>query len=145
MVRFAFFALAMSALPAAVNDSSAEAPQAEHELAGVYRCRGVDFSDVSYEGIVRIERHGETYLLSWEVDFSGVGAVSYEGVGIRVGDALSAAWTGQERAGIIAYEIQPGGRLRGTWTVFGNKITRPETLQPAESTASAKAVRSKAS
>jgi hypothetical protein len=106
----------------------AQAAEVPAELAGKYRCEGEDFSGDTYSGEVTITKHGDTYLIEWDVTFKKAGRSKYVGVGLLTDTILSASWEGQDKAGVMVYKVDKSGDLAGRWTIRGNKETRAEKL-----------------
>ena len=70
-----------------------------------------------YEGTLIITKQGSVYNLSWTIGQGG----TYEGVGLMVGDQLSAAYWTPDRTsfGLVVYKAGPDGSLSGVWTPQG--------------------------
>ena len=84
----------------------------------------------TYEGVVEIVRHNDTFQLVWFIDSEVVAL----GMGIRTGSVLSVAYF-SELPGVVTYRIEAGNRLVGEWTVAGaGGVVSSETLTkvPAE-------------
>ena len=70
-----------------------------------------------YEGTLIITKQGSVYNLSWTIGQGG----TYEGVGLMVGDQLSAAYWTPDRTsfGLVVYKTSSDGSLNGVWTPQG--------------------------
>lgn len=112
-----------------------------HSVYERYQCQGEDFSGETYQGWLNVELQGETYVLKWDVTFSGGNHQQYQAIGLRLGNTLSASWAGSGVAGLIVYQINNNGTMDGKWTVFGNKSTRMEQVAITEAAASGTASR----
>jgi hypothetical protein len=98
---------------AAVSAQPLPAPIDRGDLAGVYRCDGVNGVGDPYRGMVIIAKHEDTYRMQWRFP----GEPPAVGLGIRQGDVLAVSYVGS-RPGVVLYDIV-GERLVGRWTVFG--------------------------
>ncbi len=84
-----------------------------------------------YQGTLTITKQGSVYNLSWTIGQ----AESYGGIGLKVGDQLSAAyWTNDHSSvGVVVYKASSDGSLSGVWTPQGEthtgteKATRPKS------------------
>ena len=86
--------------------------------SGSYRiAAATDPGGGTYTGTVNISAMGDAYRVVWAV----AGGGSYEGIGLRIDDALAVGWSGgQARRGVVAYKIN-GGKLSGRWTLSDMK------------------------
>lgn len=93
--------------------SAPAALAAQDELEGSYTATGTMPAPggSSYSGTVTVVRKGDVYEVTWDV------GAKYVGTGVRVGDVLSVGYTDEKRSwfGIVAYRIEKGGVLTGTW------------------------------
>jgi hypothetical protein len=99
------------------------------DITGIYRCTGDGADKQKYEGVVKIEKNGRSYNLTWIIP----GTEPYIGVGIRTGDVLAVSCATQMKQGIgvsvVVYEISKGPRLSGRFTSLGGDGTiQSETL-----------------
>jgi len=85
----------------------------EPDIAGRYRCEGVNPDGGSYRSVVEIDRDDQTYIVRW------VGREPALGIGILRDGHLSVAYTNGRATGVIVYRIERGPRLTGQWTVLG--------------------------
>jgi len=71
-----------------------------------------------YEGTLTITKQGSVYNLSWTIGQ----AEGYGGIGLKVGDQLSAAyWTSDHSSvGVVVYKTGSDGSLSGVWTPQGD-------------------------
>ena len=87
---------------------------AESNLVGTYSCEGMNPDGATYEGIVEIIKHKDTYLVRWTMqDDSQV-----VGVGILSAGMLSVSYFGGTPA-MVVYSIGENGQLNGKWTAGG--------------------------
>jgi hypothetical protein len=70
-----------------------------------------------YEGTLIITKQGSVYNLSWTISQGG----TYEGVGLMVGDQLSATYWTPDRTsfGVVVYKAGSDCSLSGVWTPQG--------------------------
>ncbi len=93
------------------------------DLAGTYAVRGKAQGGGTYTGSLTIERAGEVYNVTWNLDDGTV----VQGVGLLEGDLFSVAWDAGGAPGLVVYRVGADGRLTGRWTVAGEKTTWSET------------------
>jgi hypothetical protein len=98
--------------------------------AGRLRCRGTRRRRPAYSGTAMLENTGRnTWRVTWQVGpdtAQGVGLLIPEGPLFVVGYVVA----GRE-IGVVAYAVEPDGRLRGTWTQGQGGGVGYETLTPA--------------
>jgi hypothetical protein len=96
------------------------------DLSGRYDCVGTNPGGGTYRGTVTISRRGETYLVTWVI---GQGE-TYKGLGIVQEKVLAVGYFGGFN-GVVAYKIEPSGKLVGKWAVVGESgKVFTETLSP---------------
>jgi hypothetical protein len=115
--------------PSAKADVSKSLPVEVGDISGYYSCKGMEAGGKAYSGIAVIAKKNDVYLVQWMVG----GGSTFSGVGIRLGDTLSASWALPAERGIIrgvnVYRIETGPRLVGRWaSVPGPGIVQNETL-----------------
>lgn len=103
--------------------ASIAAPDPKPNLAGIYRCDGVNPDGTPYQGVVEIAKVQDTFLVRWTLrDDTAV-----VGVGIVSGGVLAVSYFGGAPA-IVVYTID-GSRLVGEWTMGGAEgVIASETL-----------------
>lgn len=99
------------------GSTAAAVPQTETDVAGVYRCQGMNPDGTPYEGIVEIARIDSTYRVHWKLSND----VNVLGVGIYSAGVLAVSYFGGA-PGVVVYRID-GGRLIGEWTIGGAEGT----------------------
>jgi len=110
------------------NEKAVEVPSAPPDITGAYRVKGGD-----YVGKLRIEKHRQAYLTSWNIDNSETreAAQTFSGVGILHNNILSVSYAELEdrtNTGVAIYEVLLNGeRLRGLYTSFANARNTGET------------------
>ena len=93
------------------------APAAAQDIAGTYDAQGKLPGGKGYNGAVKIVPYGAAHAILWKLD-SGAG---YEGLAIRQGNVLGAAYTmGKIPFGLVVYRIA-GGLLDGEWISSGDR------------------------
>jgi hypothetical protein len=97
-------------LSGAAGQSAAPAPPPD--LAGSYRCSGVNPDGSPYEAVVEITKMDGTFRVEWVMDGGSV-----LGVGIYSGGVFAASYFGGAPA-IVVYKVD-GDRLIGEWTMGG--------------------------
>ena len=91
---------------------------------GLYGVEGQNPDGSTYGGVFALqEARGASWIATWQV-----GDVRLVGLGLIQGGVLAVSFVVEGRPGIAAYEVEPDGRLRGTWTTGGGLGT--ETLTP---------------
>ncbi|MBR0682255.1 hypothetical protein GXW74_17320 [Roseomonas eburnea] len=99
---------------------------------GSYAVDGQAPNGQRYDGIATLAPTGQnTWQVTWRVGqdtANGVGLLIPEGPLFVVGYVMA----GQE-VGVVAYAVEPDGRLRGTWTQGVGGGTGFETLTPSGS------------
>lgn len=120
-MRFARRLLALVALIAAL---SAAQPATAQLREGIYGLTGQTPEGESYEGVVAL-RAGPagSWLMQWQVGGSRV-----VGIGLVHGGVLAIAFQVNGNPGVAAYDVDPAGRLQGSWTT-GTGLGS-ETLTP---------------
>ena len=91
---------------------------------GLYAVEGQNPDGSTYAGLFALqEAPGASWVASWQV-----GDVQLVGLGLIQGGVLAVSFLANGRPGVAAYEVEPDGRLRGTWTTGGGLGT--EMLTP---------------
>lgn len=111
----------------AIGPMAAPAPQPD--LAGVYRCDGMNPDGTQYRGVVEISKIRDTFRVRWTMDDGAI-----MGVGIYSGGVFAVSYFGGAPA-VVVYRVD-GRRLVGEWTMGGaegilysetlTKVTSPE-------------------
>jgi hypothetical protein len=82
--------------------------------AGFYDVEGQNPDGTPYRGAFLLQEAGAGWLASWQV-----GDVRLVGLGLIQSGVLAISFVVEGRPGIAAYEVEPDGRLRGTWSTGG--------------------------
>lgn len=93
----------------------------EGSVAGSFEMGGTGLDGAAYGGVLTVAPDGPLYRLTWET-----GPETYEGVGLRDGDALGASF-GADTCGVALYRVRRDGALVGTWTTSGLGALGTET------------------
>jgi len=88
------------------------APASPPDLAGSYRCSGVNPDGSPYEAVVEITKMDGTFRVEWVMEGGSV-----LGVGIYSNGVFAASYFGGAPA-IVVYKLD-GDRLVGEWTMGG--------------------------
>lgn len=121
MARTVLVAAIVALLGVAAPATAADPPT---DLAGVYRCSGVNPDGTKYESVVEIVRIENTYRVMWRVDRGR----AILGVGIFSNDILAVSYFAGAPA-VVVYKID-GDKLVGEWVIGGKEgNVLPETLQ----------------
>ena len=120
---------------------------ADPALGGMYAAEGLNPDGSKYRGVVKIDRHGESYLLAWMYgqieDGTLVLVPRAAGIGVASGGVLAVSYYAQGMTGVILYQIEDRGqRLVGGWVMAGadgtihtetlTKLTMPATGPESE-------------
>jgi hypothetical protein len=95
--------------------SSLAAPDPQPEIAGVYRCSGVNPDGSPYEGVAEIAKVEGTYRIMWTLSDQ----TSVLGVGILSNGVFAVSYFGGAPA-VALYKID-GQKLVGEWTMGGKE------------------------
>jgi hypothetical protein len=105
------------------------APPALAQRAGTYSVEGQGADGSRYGGTAMLAPTGQnTWRVTWRV-----GGDAAQGVGILIpeGPLLVVGYTIGGETGVVAYAVQPDGRLLGTWTQGAGGGIGTEILTPA--------------
>jgi hypothetical protein len=92
--------------------------ESKDPFLGTFQVTGTSSgAEGQYEGTLTITKKGGVYELTWTIGQ----AEGYGGIGLKVGDQLSAAyWTnGNASCGVVVYKASSDGSLSGVWTPQG--------------------------
>jgi hypothetical protein len=95
-------------------------------LSTTYNAAGTNPDGSKYTGTVSIKVISEkTFTIHWKI-----GDETYDGFGMRNGDALAATYTLDGKPGLVIYRLGDGGALNGFWVVRGENDGGTERLTP---------------
>lgn len=94
-------------------------------ITGRYSVGGKNLDGSAYDGTVQITPNGSTCRIVWKT-----GQVTSEGVCMVSNKTLAAFYKLGLDYGLIIYEIQNDGSLKGQWTVAGQNGRGSEFLKP---------------
>ena len=115
--------LAMTALVACALAPAALA----QTIGGKYQVQGTNFDGSPYGGTATVSPSSNTTCrIDWETGShsSGICMVS--------GNSMAAAYRLDGSIGLVLYQLQPDGSLKGTWTLADKPGSGTETLTPAK-------------
>ena len=96
-------------------------------VGGQYRVEGANPDGSAYEGSATITVTSDTTCrIAWQV-----GAAS-NGICMVAGKTLAASYTLKDKVGLVLYQLQPDGSLKGVWTIADQPGSGTETLTPAK-------------
>jgi hypothetical protein len=122
----------------AANTASANVPPATNpavnssspsgDPAGTYAVSGAGPDGKNYQGEVVVTKRDTVHQMSWKI-----GAESYDGVAVRSGNTLAAAYTtgtDGKGCGAVVYKINADGSLDGKWGEWGVNSSGAEKAVP---------------
>lgn len=96
-------------------------------IEGRYRIEGTNADGSPYGGEAEIvATGGATCRIRWETGSEATG------ICMRSGNSLAAAYQLGDHVGLVIYQIQPDGSMKGTWTVADSPGVGTETLTPED-------------
>ena len=96
-------------------------------IGGRYKVEGTNADGSPYGGTAEIvATGGPTCRITWDT-----GSES-NGICMRSGNTFSAAYQLGDHVGLVIYEIERDGSMRGTWTVADSPGVGTEVLTPEE-------------
>jgi hypothetical protein len=113
------------AVALAVMLSGVTAAQAQ-DVGGTYRVQGTNFDGSPYGGTAVITpSSNSTCRIEWKT-----GSTSSSGFCMLSNGALAAAYRLNNSIGLVLYELQADGALKGVWTIADRPGAGTETLTP---------------
>jgi hypothetical protein len=94
-------------------------------VSGNYSLVGKNFDGSTYTGTVQITPNGSTCRIAWQT----AGSRS-EGMCMLSGNAFAAFYKLGSEYGLVIYELQTDGSLRGRWSVADKQGVGTELLVP---------------
>ena len=94
-------------------------------VGGKYSVNGTNFDGSAYSGTAVITRSsGSTCRIRWQT-----GSTS-DGICMLANGSLAAAYAMGNAFGLVLYELQPDGTLKGVWTIADKSGSGTEILTP---------------
>ncbi|HEX4408985.1 MAG TPA: hypothetical protein VH206_09440 [Xanthobacteraceae bacterium] len=107
--------------------AAAATAQAEPlKLHAHYDAAGTNPNGSPYHGTATIRVVSEaTFTIHWLIE-----GATFDGFGMRTGDALAATYTINGRPGLVVYKVGDNDALEGLWAVRGDNENGTERLTP---------------
>ena len=97
-------------------------------VGGKYKVQGTNFDGSAYGGTAVISRSSDsTCRIHWTT-----GSSSSDGFCMLANKSLAAAYRLGDDVGLVLYELQPDGTLKGYWTIADKAGSGTETLIPSK-------------
>jgi hypothetical protein len=97
------------------------------KVGGDYTVKGTNFDGSAYEGTATITPSGSACRMVWNTG----GSVT-KGICMLANKAFAASYNLQGEIGLVVYEVQPDGSMKGFWTIADKDGSGTETLTPAK-------------
>jgi hypothetical protein len=94
-------------------------------VGGSYNVKGTNPNGSTYGGTVQITPTGSSCRIVWQT-----GSTSSSGICMLANKAFAASYLLQGRQGLVVYELQSDGSLKGWWTIAGQAGVGTENLYP---------------
>jgi len=115
-------------IAAVVLTAGFAATASAQSVGGKYDVHGTNFDGSSYEGTAVINRSSDsTCRIHWQT-----GSSSSDGFCMLANKSLAAAYKLGDDVGLVLYELQSDGSLKGYWTIADKSGSGTETLTPAK-------------
>jgi hypothetical protein len=95
-------------------------------VGGNYSVKGTNLDGSSYSGTAEISPSGDTCRMVWHTGSTA------RGICMLANKAFAATYKMGDTYGLVIYELQPDGVLKGVWTVADEKGAGTEILTPAK-------------
>jgi hypothetical protein len=103
------------------------ASAAAQMVGGQYRVHGINPDGSSYSGTATITPSSDsTCRITWQTGSTSVG------ICMAAGRAFAASYALNGKVGLVVYEMQPDGTLKGVWTLADQPGAGTEILTPAK-------------
>jgi hypothetical protein len=97
-------------------------------IGGTYNVEGKNIDGSSYSGTATITPSSDsTCHIQWKT-----GSTTSAGFCMLANKAFAAAYKLNDSVGLVVYELQPDGSLKGDWTIADEPGSGTETLTPAQ-------------
>lgn len=98
------------------------------KLHSTYDVSGTNPDGSKYSGTASVKVISEaSFTIHWKI-----AGETYDGFGMRNGDALAATYEINGEPGLVIYRVDDQGRLNGLWVVRGKDDAGSERLTPAD-------------
>jgi hypothetical protein len=115
-IAFGFLALAFAGTPAMAQTAG-----------GQYRVAGTNADGSPYNGTATITPSSDsTCRITWRT------GTTSNGICMLAGSAFAASYVLNGKVGLVVYELQPDGALKGVWTVADQPGAGTEVLTPVK-------------
>jgi hypothetical protein len=104
----------------------AATPALAQKVGGAYAVEGTNPDGSKYSGTAQITPSGSTCHIVWNT-----GSTS-KGICMLANKAFAAYYRLGKSDGLVVYEVQPDGVLKGYWTITDQDGAGTETLIPAK-------------
>ena len=101
-------------------------PALAQKVGGAYTVEGTNPDSSKYSGTAQITPSGSTCRITWDT-----GSPS-KGICMLANKAFAAYYRLGNKDGLVVYELQPDGVLKGYWTITDEDGAGTETLTPAK-------------
>lgn len=105
--------------------AAAALPAAAQLREGLYGLEGQNPDGSTYSGLFALQAGpAASWVAAWQV-----GNVRIVGLGVIQGGVLAVSFVTEGRPGVAAFEVEPDGRLRGSWTTgagIGTEMLTPQ-------------------
>ena len=96
------------------------------DVGGTYKVAGTNFDGSSYGGTATITpSSNSTCRIQWQT-----GGTTSSGFCMLANSSLAAAYKLNDSVGLVLYELQSDGTLKGFWTIADKEGAGSETLTP---------------
>jgi hypothetical protein len=109
----------------AVAMALAAGSAAAQSVGGDYAVSGTNFDGSAYSGTAQITAAGSGCRITWQT-----GSTSSRGTCMLANKAFAAHYQLGNEWGLVVYELQPDGSLKGWWTISDKQGSGTETLTP---------------
>jgi hypothetical protein len=94
-------------------------------VGGSYNVQGTNPNGSTYGGTVQITPSGSSCRITWQT-----GQSSSSGICMLANKAFAASYILQGKQGLVVYELQSNGSLKGWWTIADQAGVGTENLFP---------------
>jgi hypothetical protein len=96
-------------------------------IGGRYNVQGTNPNGAAYSGTAQITPSGSACRITWQT-----GSTSSSGICMLANKAFAASYILQGKQGLVVYELQPNGSLKGWWTIADTQGVGTENLFPQQ-------------